>query len=105
MREYLDPAVKSDQGAHYVGDIGIATNKATNLTRNIRAVFKCIREAAMKPTKEKCHFVVRQVEFLGRTKSLEETSTKAQKIANFLGKLVLPKSKTTLERYPVVVKY
>ena len=43
MREYLDPVVKADQCAQYVDDIGIAANNATDLTRNIRAVFKCIR--------------------------------------------------------------
>ena len=45
MREYLDPVVKADQCAQYVDDIGIAANNATDLTRNIRAVFKCIRQA------------------------------------------------------------
>ena len=42
MREYLDPVVKADQCVQYVDDIGIAANNATDLTRNIRAVFKCI---------------------------------------------------------------
>ena len=45
MREYLDLVVKADQCAQYVDDIGIAANNATDLTRNIRAVFKCIRQA------------------------------------------------------------
>ena len=61
MREYLDPVVKADQCAQYVDDIGIAANNATDLTRNIRAVFKCIRQAGLKLTIEKCHFGVRQV--------------------------------------------
>ena len=43
MREYLDPVVKADQCAQYVDDIKIAANNATDLTRNIRAVFKCVR--------------------------------------------------------------
>ena len=59
MREYLDPVVKAHQGAQYVDDIGIAANDATDLTRNIRAVFKCIRQAGLKLTIEKCHFGVR----------------------------------------------
>ena len=42
MREYLDPVFEADQCAQYVDDIGIAANDATDLTRNIRAVFKCI---------------------------------------------------------------
>ena len=46
-------------------DIGIAANNATDLTRNIQAVFKWIRQAGLKLTIEKCHFGVRQVDFLG----------------------------------------
>ena len=69
LREYLDPVVKADHCAQYVNDIGIAANNATDLTRNIRAVFKCIRQVRLKLTIEKCHFGVRQVEFLGRTNS------------------------------------
>ena len=64
MREYLHPVVKADQCAQYVDDIGIAANNATDLTRNIRAVFKCIRQAGLKLKIEKCHFGVRQVELL-----------------------------------------
>ena len=43
MREYLDPVVKADQCAQYVDDIGTAANNATDLTRNFRAAFKCVR--------------------------------------------------------------
>ena len=45
MREYLDPVVKADQCVHYVDDIKIAANNTTDLTRNIRVVFQCIRNA------------------------------------------------------------
>ena len=91
MREYLDPVVKADQCAQYVDDIGIADNNATDLTRNIRAVFNCIRQAGLKLTIEKCHFGVRQVEFLGRTISPERISPQARKIQRFLDKLRFPK--------------
>ena len=50
MREFLDPVVKADQCAQCVDDIGIAANNATDLTRNIRAVFQCIRNAGLKLT-------------------------------------------------------
>ena len=105
MREYLDPVVKVDQCAQYVDDIGIAANNATDLTRNIRAVFKCISQAGLKLTIEKCHFEVRQVEFLGRTISPEGISPQARKIQNFLDKLRFPKSKKALQRYLVFVNY
>ena len=67
MREYLDPVVKADHCAQYLDDIGIAANNAMDLTRNIRAVLKCSRQAGLKLTVENCHFGVRQVDFLGRT--------------------------------------
>ena len=96
MHEYLDPVVKADQCAQYVDDIGIAANNATDLTRNIWAVFKFIRQAGLKATIEKCHFGVRQVEFLGRTISPEGISPQARKIQNFLDKLRFPKSKKNI---------
>ena len=63
MREYWDPIVKADQCSQYVCGIGIAANDATDLTRKILAVFKCIRKAGLNLTVEKCLFGVRQVEF------------------------------------------
>ena len=93
MREYLDQVVKAGQCAQYVDDNGIAAKTATDLTRNIRAVFKYIRQAGMKLTIETCHFGVRQVEFLGRTISPEGLAPQAPKIHNFLDKRRFHKSK------------
>ena len=67
--------------------------------RNIRAVFKCIRIAGLKLTIEKCHFGVRQVEFLGRTISSERVLPQSHKFQNFSSKLRFPKSKKVLQRY------
>ena len=105
MREYLDPVVKADECAQYVEDFGIAYNNATDHTRNIRAVFKCIRQARLKLTTEKCRFGVRQVELLGRTISSEGVLPQSHKILNFLNKLRFPKSKKALQRYLGFVKY
>ena len=105
LRDYLDPVVKGDQYAQHVDDIGIVANNATDLTRNIRAVFNCIRQAGLKLTIEKCHFGVRQVEFLGRKISPEGISPQARKIQIFLDKLGFPKSKIALQRYLGFVNY
>ena len=59
----------------------------------------------MKLTFEKCHFGVRQVEFLGRTISAEGISPQARKIQNYLDKLRFPKSKKALQRYLGFVNY
>ena len=105
MREYVDPVVKADQCAQYVDDIGIAANNATDLTRNIRSVFQCIRNAGLKLTIEKCHFGVRQVEFLGRTIPSEGVSPQSHKIQNFLNELRFAKGKKALQRYLGFVNY
>ena len=47
MRQYVDPIIKVNQCAQYVDDIEIAVNNATDVTRNLRAVFKCIRQAGL----------------------------------------------------------
>ena len=91
MREYLDQVVKADHCAQYVDDIGIEANNARDLYRNIQAVFQCIPNAGLKLTIEKCHFRVRQVEFIGRTISPEGVSQQTQKIQNFLNELRFPK--------------
>ena len=105
MREYLDPVVKADQCAQYVDDIGIAANNATYLTRNSRGVFKCTGQAGLEMTIEKCHFEVRQIEFLGRTISSGRISPQSHKNQNFLSKLRFSKSKKVLQRYLGFVNY
>ena len=105
MREYLDPVVKADQCAQYVDDIGIAANNATDLNRNIWSVFRCIRNAGLKVTIEKCHFGVRQVEFPGRTISSKGVLPQSHKVRNFLNKFRFPKSKKALQRYLGFVNY
>ena len=105
MCEYLNPVVNADQCAQYVDDIGIAANNATDLTRNIRAVFQCIHSAGLKLTIENWHFGVRQVEFLGRTISSEGVSPQTHKIQNFLNELRFPISKRALQWYLGFVNY
>ena len=95
MRERLDPVIKGDQCAEYVDDIGMGANVATDLTRNIRAVFHCIRRTKSELTIERCRFGVRQVEFFQRMVSPEGILPQARKIHNFLDKLKFPRSKKT----------
>ena len=61
--------------------------------------FKCICQAGLNLTIEKCHFGVRQVEFPGRTISPERISPQAKKIQNSPDKLRFPKSKKALQRH------
>ena len=95
-RDCLDPVVKADQCAQCMDDIGIAANNATDPIRNIRAVFKCIRQAGLRLTIEKFHFGVIQVEFQGRTFSPKAISLQDRKIQIFLDKHRFPKSKKAL---------
>ena len=66
-------------------DIGIAANSVTHLTRNIRAVFECIRQAGLKLSLDKCHFGVTKVEFLGRTITPQGIAPQDHKIQKFIG--------------------
>ena len=59
----------------------------------------------MKLTIEKCHFGVRQVEFLGRTILSEGVLPQSHKIQNLLNKLRFPKSKKAFQRYLGFVYY
>ena len=96
MREYLDKVIKVDQCAQYVDDIGIAANSVTQLIRNIRAVFECIRQAGLKLTIDKCHFGVTEVEFLGRTITPQAIAPKTTKSRNSLQTLpTIPEFKET----------
>ena len=105
MREYLDKAIKADQCAQNVVDIGLAANDAKQLCANIRTVFECIRNAGLKLTISKCHFEVKQVDFLCRTNPPEGVAPQADKIKDFLSKLTFPKSKKTLQWYLGFLNY
>ena len=87
MHGYLDPVVKADQCAQYVDAIGFTANNATDLIRNIRAVFQCICNVGLRLAIEECHFEARQFEFLGRNISSEGVSPQPHKIQNFLKKI------------------
>ena len=105
MREYLDRAIKADQCAQYVDDIGIAANDTKQLCINIKTVFECIRNAGLKLSMSKCHFGVKQVDFLGRTITPDGVAPQADKVKDFLAKLKFPKSKKALQRYIGFLNY
>ena len=99
MREYLHPVVKANECAQYVDDIGIAANIATELIQNIRAAYKCIRQAGLKLIIEKCLFGVRQNEFQEKMIAPEGVSRQARKIRVFLHQLRFPKSKKAVQQH------
>ena len=105
LREYLYKAIKADQCAQYVDDIGIAANDSTQLCIKIKTVFECIRKAGLKLTMAKCQFGVKQVDFLGRTITPEGVSPQSEKVKQFLQKLKFPKSKKALQRYIGFLNY
>ena len=92
MREYVDKAIKANQSAQYVDDIGFAANDTKHLYAKIRTAFECIRFAALKLTMSKCHFGVKQVDYLGRTIKPNGVAPQADKVENFLSKLRFPRS-------------
>ena len=83
MRDYLDKAIKADQFAYYVDDIGIAANDTKKLCTNIRTAFECkecICNTGLKLFMSKCHFGVKQVDFLGRTITRDGVAPQADKV-------------------------
>ena len=93
IREYLDPAIKADQCAQYVDDIGIAANTPKQLIKNLQAIFQCLRKAGLKLSMANCHFGVQEVDFLGRTITTNGVAPQKQKIAKFFEKVKFPRSK------------
>ena len=53
----------------------------------------------------KCHFGVKQVDFLGRTITAEGVFSEVDKVKDFLAKLKFPKSKEGLQRYIGFLNY
>ena len=105
MREYLDKDIKADQCSQYVDDIGIATNDADHLIKNLKAFFECIRHAGLKLTMHKCHFGATEIDFLGRTITPEGVKPQKERITNFLEKTKFPKSKKAVQRYLGFLNY
>ena len=105
VRKYLDPVIKADQCAQYVDDIGIAANVPQQLTKNLRAVFHCLRKTGIKLSMAKCHFRIQEVDFQGRTITTKGVALQMQKITKFLEKVKFPRSKKALQRYIVFLNY
>ena len=105
LYERVPGAIKANQCAQYVDDIGIVANDKTQLCTNIKTVFECIRNAGLKVSMSKCHFGVKQVDFLGRTITPDGVAPQADKIKDFLSKLRFPKSKKALQRYIGFLNY
>ena len=72
MRKSLDKVIKAEQCAQYVDDIGIATNDATQLINNLRAIFECDRTAGLKLTMHKCNFGAKKWTSWGVPSPLQE---------------------------------
>ena len=106
MREYLDKAIKADQWAQYVDDIGIAANDTKSyVPRSGLFLSECIRTAGLKLTMSKCNFGVKQADFLGRTLTPEGVASQADKVKSFLSNLRYSKSKKALQRYRGFLNY
>ena len=104
IRKYLDPAIKADQCEH-VDDIGIAANTPQQLIKNLGAVFQCLRKAGFKLSMTKCHFGLQEVDFLGRILTTKGGAPQKQKIAKFLKKVKIPRSKKALQCYIRLMNY
>ena len=105
IREYLDPVIKADQCAQYVGGIGIAGNTPEQLIKNLRAVFQCLRKAGLNLSMAKCHFELQGIDFLGRTITTKGVAPQKQKITKVLEKVKFPRSKKAFQSYTRFLNY
>ena len=92
MLEYLDPVVKAEQCAQCV-DIGVAANSTEQVTTYFRAVFEGIQNARLKLSMAKCHFGTKEVDFRGRTITLNGVTLRNLRITEFMQKVKFPRSK------------
>ena len=99
MREYLDRAIKADQCAQNVDEIGISANDTKQLCTVIKTVLECIRNAGQKLSMSKCHFGVKQVDFLGTHNYTRRSWPSSRQSERLSLKTPISKSKKALQRY------
>ena len=68
------------------------------IDQNLQAVFQCLRKAGLKLSMAKCHFGVQAIDFFGRKIPTNGVAPQKQKIAKFLEKVKVPRSKKALQR-------
>ena len=98
MREYLNTVIKAVQCAQYIDDIEIAANTTEQLTNNSRAVFECIKKAALTLAIKKCHFEATEVDILGRTVTLSESRNKTTRSRISYPKFVFQNRSSTFKK-------
>ena len=92
MQEYLDPFVKLTNALNTWTILGSQPTVLRILPEN-SVCLPVHSPSRIQLTIKKCHFGVRQLEFLGRTISPKKISPQVRKIQQFLGKLRFVKSK------------
>ena len=88
-------------------DIGIAANSVTQLIRNNRVVFECIRQAELNP--QSIHRQIQLWSNRGRISWKNHNTARDrpqdQKVQKFLANVRFPKSKKQVQRYIDFVNY
>ena len=99
MRQKLDPCIITDKCFQYVDDVGTASNNVQEMIDNLECIFKCIQNAGLKLSPNKCEFGTASVEFLGQTSTSEGVQPTEEKITNFLEKLQIPQTEKQVRRF------
>ena len=73
--------------------------------KNLRTVLQCLQKAGLKLSIAKSRFEVQEVDFLRRTITAKTVAPQKQKIAKFLEKVKIPRSKKALQRYIGFLNY
>ena len=88
MLDYCDPVIKADQCTKYVDDMSTAGISSERFNKNLRALLKCIQNAAIKFFVIKCRFGTKEVDFFEVTITLNRVTPQKQEITKCIEKLL-----------------
>ena len=98
IRHNLERCIETDKFYSFFDDIGAGANSGEELIKNLREIFKCVRNAGLRLSMEKCQFGVKTIDFLGHTINQQGSTPNKEKVNNFLKKLKMPKTLKQIRR-------
>ena len=98
IRHHLERCIATDKCYSFFDDIGAGANSGEELIKNLREIFKCVRNAGLRLSMDKCQFGVKTIDFLGHTINQQGSTPNKEKVNNFLKKLKMPKTLKQIRR-------
>ena len=105
IRHHLERCIATDKCYSFFDDIGAGANSGEELIKNLREIFKCVRNAGLRLSMDKCQFGVKTIDFLGHTINQQGSTPNKEKVNNFLKKLKMPKTLKQIRRLIGAVQF